>query len=76
MSMGSDCVSEMLPRTGLLFIPQVHKYGAIVEEHWQDKTKELGEKPISVLLCPRKTLHKVVRALTQSSAVEDRQLTL
>jgi hypothetical protein len=41
-SVRSDYVCKLLPPTGLLFIPQViYEYGAKVECHWQEKTKEL-----------------------------------
>jgi hypothetical protein len=48
--MGRDYVSELLPRTDILFIPQiicVESHGAMTGE-----TEEIEEKPVPVLLCP------------------------
>jgi hypothetical protein len=48
---------------------------ATVEWHWQGKTEELGEKPVSVLLCAPQIPHGLTRARTRASAVRGRRLT-
>jgi hypothetical protein len=47
---------------------------ATVEWYWPEKTKELGEKPVPVLLCPPQIPHGVNRARTLPSAVICRRL--
>jgi hypothetical protein len=75
MSTGWDYVSELRPLTGLLFIPQViYEYGATVEWYWQEKLKELWQKPVPVLLCPPRIPHALTRARTRASAVRRRRL--
>jgi hypothetical protein len=43
--------------------------------YWQGKTKELGEKPVPVPLCPPKIPHGSTRARTRASAVRGQRLT-
>jgi hypothetical protein len=46
-----------------------------VEWYWQGKTEELGEKPVSVPLCPPQIPHELTRARTRFSAARGRRLT-
>jgi hypothetical protein len=47
--MGWDYVSELLPLTDILYIPQMIRiWRARVEWRWRDKTEELEEKPVPV----------------------------
>jgi hypothetical protein len=39
------------------------------------ENRQLGEKPVSVPLCPPQTPHGLTRVRTRASAVEGRQLT-
>jgi hypothetical protein len=65
--MGWDCVSELQPPTGLLFIPQmIWVWGATVEWHWQEKNEGLGEKPVPVPLCPPQIPHGQTGASTMA----------
>jgi hypothetical protein len=53
MSMEWDCVSELPPPMGLLFIPQtIYEYGVPVQLYWQGTTEEFGEKSVPVPICP------------------------
>jgi hypothetical protein len=73
---GWDYVSELLPLTDTLFIPQmIWVWGATVEWYWQGKTKELEEKPVPVLLCLPQIPHELTRERTRASAVRGRRLT-
>jgi hypothetical protein len=75
--MGWDYVSELLPLTDILFIPQmVWVWRATVECYWQGKTKELGENPVPVPFCPPQILYGLTRARTRASAVRGRRLTV
>jgi hypothetical protein len=49
--------------------------GAPVEWNWQGKTEVLGEKPVSVPLCPPQIPHGLTRDRTRASAVGGRRLT-
>jgi hypothetical protein len=51
------------------------EYGAVVEWYWQWKTKELGEKPATLPLCPPQIPHGLFWARTWPSAVRSRWLT-
>jgi hypothetical protein len=50
-----------------------------VESHGEiiltGETKELGENPVPVLLCPPQIPHTLARERTRASAVRDRRLT-
>jgi hypothetical protein len=60
----------------ILRIPQmIWVWRAIEECYWQGKIEELGEKPVSVPLCPSQILHGLTRARTQASAVTVQRLT-
>jgi hypothetical protein len=60
----------------ILRIPQIIRvWRATVEWYWQEKTEELGEKPVPVPLCPPQTPHGLTRARTRVSAVRGRRLT-
>jgi hypothetical protein len=48
---------------------------ATVEWYWQEKTEELGEKPVPVPICPPQIPHALNRARTRASAVRGRRLT-
>jgi hypothetical protein len=74
--MGWDYVSELRPKTDLLFFPQmIYEYAALVEWwYWQGKIEELGEKPVPVPLCPSQIPHGLTRARTRASAVGGRWL--
>jgi hypothetical protein len=58
--MGWEYVSELQPPTGLLFTPHIiYEYG---QPRWNDtdgKTEELGEKPVTVALCPPQIPHGI-----------------
>jgi hypothetical protein len=43
--------------------------------YWQQKTEELGEKPVPLPLCPPQIPHGLTRARTRDSAVRGRRLT-
>jgi hypothetical protein len=49
--------------------------GRIRPIYWQEKTEELGEKPVPLPLCPPQIPHGLTRARTPASAVRDRRLT-
>jgi hypothetical protein len=48
---------------------------ATVEWCWQDKTEELGDKPVPVRLCPPQVPHRQSLARTRTCVVRDRRLT-
>jgi hypothetical protein len=48
---------------------------AMVEWYWQGKIKELGEKPVLVLLCPPQIPHGLTQVQTWTSTVRGRWLT-
>jgi hypothetical protein len=60
----------------ILRIPQmIWVWRATVEWYWQGKTEKLGEKPVSVPLCPPQIPHGLTRAQTRASAVRGQRLT-
>jgi hypothetical protein len=74
--MGWDYVSELLPLAVILFIPQmIWVWRETAEWYWQGKTEELGEKPVSVLLCPPQIPHGFTCTRTRTSAVRGRRQT-
>jgi hypothetical protein len=76
ISMEWDYVSELLPLTDILFIPQmIWVWRATVELYWRAKAEELGDKPVPVPLCPPQTPDGLTRARTRASAVRGRRLT-
>jgi hypothetical protein len=75
ISVGWDYVSELQPPTSLLFIPKmIWVWRATAEWYWHGKTTHLGEKPVSVPLCPAHIQHALTRARTRVSAVRGRRL--
>jgi hypothetical protein len=57
--------------TGLLFIPQVvWGWRTMVGLYWQDKTKEIVEKPGPVPICPPQIPHGLTQARTWAFAME------
>jgi hypothetical protein len=53
MLMGWDCISELWPQMGQLFISQmIYETGKPRCNDIDGKTKDLGGKPVPVLLCP------------------------
>jgi hypothetical protein len=58
-----------------LYPQMIHEYGAMMEWYWQEKTKELGGKPVSMLFCPPQIPHGLPLAWTQASAVRGKRLT-
>jgi hypothetical protein len=60
----------------ILRIPQmIWVWRATVEWYWQEKTEELGEKPVPVPLCPPQIPHGLTWERTRASAVRGRRLT-
>jgi hypothetical protein len=76
MSMGWDYISKLWFPMNLLFILQmIWVWRATLECYWQGKTKELGDKPVPVPLCPPQIPDGLSSAQTLDSAVRGRQLT-
>jgi hypothetical protein len=73
---GSSTQVWMPTYVSILRIPQViWVWRATVEWYWQEKTEELGEKPVPVPLFPPHIPHGLTRARTRASAVRGRRLT-
>jgi hypothetical protein len=77
ISIGWDCVSELLSLTDIVHPPRRQKSmennsGMI---YWQGKTEKLGEKPVPVPLCPPQIPQELTRARTRDSARRARWLT-
>jgi hypothetical protein len=72
MSMEQGDVFQLLPRMGLLFIPQMTN---TVEWYWQEQPEEIREKPVPVSLCSPQILHGLTRERIQTSAARGRRLT-
>jgi hypothetical protein len=76
ISMGWHYVSELLPLTDILSIPQmIWVWKATVEWYWLRKAGQLGEKPVPVSLCPPQIPQRLTRAQTRASVVRGRRLT-
>jgi hypothetical protein len=73
---GSSTQTWMPTYVSILRIPQmILVWRATVEWYWQEKTEELGEKPVPVPLCPPQISHRLTRARTRASTVRGRRLT-
>jgi hypothetical protein len=59
----------------LRLLQMIWVWRATVEWYWQGKTEDLGEKPVTVPLCPPQSPHGLTRARTRASAVTGRRLT-
>jgi hypothetical protein len=70
--MGLEYVSELLPLTDIVFIPQmVYEYG---EPRWNDidrGNRTTRGKPVPVSLCLTQIPHGLTRAQTRDSAMRD-----
>jgi hypothetical protein len=69
---GSSTQPWMPAYVSILRIPQmIWVWRATVEWYWQGKTKELGEKPVPVPLCPPQIPHGLTQARTRASTTND-----
>jgi len=65
------------PYNGLIdhITEDISEWRAKEDSYWQGQTEELGEKSVSVLLCPQHIPHWLIWTRTRTSAVRGRPLT-